>query len=161
MNSWEDFQSEFQLHIEFTIFSISGKRYNFIRIGSWGLKNPAATPKEIWSARDYSVPKLRVATISMNFSSKIGSFYECNNAPVREAEDSSGSSEDDAESTESEEAKAEEVVLSSNLFHPIELSQDDFPLLHSLGINKSYQINTLIQELLKLKGGNGVIEYKQ
>ena len=28
MNSWENFRSEFQLHIEFTIFSISGKRYN-------------------------------------------------------------------------------------------------------------------------------------
>ena len=161
MNSWEDFRSEFQLHIEFTIFSISGKRYNFIRIGSWGLKNPAATPKEIWSARDYSVPKLRVATISMNFSSKIGSFYECNNAPVREAEDSSDSSEDEAESTESEEAKAEEVVLSANIFPTIELSQEDFPLLHSLGINQTYQIDTLIQELLKLKGANGVIEFKQ
>ncbi len=129
MNSWEDFRNEFQLHVELTNFSISGKQYNFIRVGSWGLKHPAVTPKEIWSARDFSIPKLRIATIAMNFSSKVGLFYECNDAPVRAVEDSSmnsESNEDEAESTESEEAKAEEVVLSSNLFHPIELSQDGF-----------------------------------
>jgi hypothetical protein len=45
-----------------------------------------------------------------------------------------------------------------NLFPTIDLSQDDFPLLHSLGINKSYKINTLLPELVKLKCENGVIE---
>jgi hypothetical protein len=34
-------------------------------------------------------------------------------------------------------------------------------LLHSLGINKTYQINALIKELLKLKGKDGMIEYTQ
>ncbi len=34
-------------------------------------------------------------------------------------------------------------------------------MLHSLGINKTYQTNALIKELLKLKGKDGMIEYKQ
>jgi hypothetical protein len=54
----------------------------------------------------------------MNFSSKVGLFYECNDVPAREIEDSSTdskSNEYDTESTESEEAKAEEVVLPSNI----------------------------------------------
>jgi hypothetical protein len=54
----------------------------------------------------------------MNFSSEVGLFYECNDVPAREIEDSSTDSESneyDTESTESEEAKAEEVVLPSNI----------------------------------------------
>jgi hypothetical protein len=58
MNSWEDFQNEFKLHVEFTIFSISGKRYSFIRVGSWGPRHSAVTPKEIWACGHYSIPKL-------------------------------------------------------------------------------------------------------
>jgi len=38
---------------------------------------------------------------------------------------------------------------------------DRFSFLHSLGTNKSYQIHALIHKLVKLKGENCVMEYKQ
>jgi hypothetical protein len=69
MKSCEDFWSEFHLHVEFTLFSVSGKQYNFIRVGSRSIKNAAVRQKEIWCARNYSVPKLRITTIVMIFSS--------------------------------------------------------------------------------------------
>jgi len=153
------------LHVEFTPFSISGRHYHFIRLGSWSIKNPAVTPNEIWCARDYSVLELRIATISMIFSSKDGLFYECDDAPVREREckkdsikeSSDSSSEDKAEEVEA----AEKVLIPTNLFLSIQLCEASFSFLHSLGINKDYQINALIQELVNLKGETGVIEYKQ
>jgi hypothetical protein len=43
----------------------------------------------------------------------------------------------------------------------IDLCNDDLPFLNALGINKSYQINTLLQELVKLKSEKGVIEYQK
>jgi hypothetical protein len=43
----------------------------------------------------------------------------------------------------------------------MELSEQDFPLLHSLGINRESQINGLIQEIVKLRSEGGMIKYTQ
>jgi hypothetical protein len=54
------------------------------------------------------------------------------------------------------------VVLLILFFKFIDVPEHDFPLLHSLGINKTYQINTLLQELVKLKSSNdGVIKFRK
>jgi hypothetical protein len=86
----------------------------------------------------------------MGFSSKIRLFYSSNEvSATTEEEDSSTSSSNDEAKMRSMEMMSEEKA--SNLFPTIDLSPNDFPLLHSLGINKSYQINTSFQELVKLK----------
>jgi len=47
-----------------------------------------------------------------------------------------------------------------SMFESIDVPQHDFPLLHSLGINKTYQINKLLQELVKMKcGDDSVIKF--
>lgn len=81
------------------------------------------------------------------FPLRLGRFYECNDAPVSDKEDcsmNSKSSKYEDNNREGNETKAEEVVLLTNIFLTTELSQDDFPLLHSI-------------DLLKLMVGNGVI----
>jgi hypothetical protein len=43
----------------------------------------------------------------------------------------------------------------------IDLPQNEFPLLHSLGIIKKYQLNTIIQEIVKYNGSHQTIEFMQ
>jgi hypothetical protein len=74
MNSLEDFQNDFKLYVEFTIFSIYGKRYSFIRVGSWGPRHSAVTPKEIWASGHYSIPKLKIATVVIVFLLRLDYF---------------------------------------------------------------------------------------
>jgi hypothetical protein len=55
--------------------------------------------------------------------------------------------------------RPQHLLIFSNV--SLTVPQQDFPLLHSLGVNKSFQINGLIQEIVKLKSNNGVIQYTQ
>jgi hypothetical protein len=162
LKSWENFKHEFKLHIEFTTFQISSKRYNFIRVGSWYSKHPPVTPKEVWSAKvDYCVPRLRIATLTMNFASMIGKFYSEQKLPEDEVieESSVSSSDEDNKAVEKEVAEANDVAVPAKLFQCIDLPQQDFPLLHSLGIQKQYQFNALLQEIVKYSGN--VMEFMQ
>jgi hypothetical protein len=94
----------------------------------------------------------------MNFASKIGKFYSEQKDQV--IEESSISSDEDTNVVK-EVAEANEIAVPANIFQCIDLPQQDFPLFHSLGIDKTFQINGLIQKLVKLKSDNGVIQYMQ
>jgi hypothetical protein len=41
----------------------------------------------------------------------------------------------------------------------IDLPQNEFPMLHSLGIRKEYQLQAIIQEIVKYNGNNQSIEF--
>jgi len=95
----------------------------------------------------------------MKFSSKIGLFYNDSEGitPVTcEEEEDSSTTISDADDIETDKKTA-----ARDSFPTIDLSNDDFPFLNALGINKSYQINTLLQELVKLKSEKRVIEYQK
>lgn len=81
-----------------------------------------------------------------------------------EKEDNKKSTEDSSDSSsedKAEEVEAAEEVVPTNLFPSIQLCEAAFSFLHSLGIRKNYQIDALIQELVNLKGENGVMEQEQ
>jgi hypothetical protein len=165
IKSLESFKHEYQLHFEVTTFQIFEKRLKFIRLGSWSSNHPPKTPKEMWQSKvEYCAPRLRIATVTMQFASQVGKFYNCDQTP--EGEESSLSSPVDGGSVSS---SSSSISTSQNcssaidsIFEFIDLPEHDFPLLHSLGINKTYQINTLLQELVKLKGSDdGVIKFRK
>ena len=76
-------------------------------------------------------------------------------------ESSISSCKEDISIMEKEKAKPKETALPTNIFQCIDLPQQDVPLLHSLGIDETFQINALISEIVKLKSDNGVIQYTQ
>jgi hypothetical protein len=57
--------------------------------------------------------------------------------------------------------KTNEIEIPANIFQSIDLPPQVFPLLYSLGIDKTFQINGLVQKLVKLMSDNGVIWYMQ
>jgi hypothetical protein len=98
----------------------------------------------------------------MKFVSKIGKFYSMHKSIIKEEiEDSSISSNVEDNNMEKEVAKPNDIAVPTSIFQCIVLPQQDFPLFHSLGINKTFQINSVIQENRKLKSDNGVIQYTQ
>jgi len=132
------------------------------------LQSSASNPKGdvVVQKVQYRVPKLRIATVSMHFASKVGKFYIANE---ERAEDESDSAGDDVEDdVNDDEEVVEEVVqpdkeasLSNYVFQSVDLPSKDFPLLHSLGVNRESQINGLIQEIVKLRNEGGMIKYIQ
>ncbi len=77
------------MHVEFAPFSIFGRQYNFIRLGSWNSNNPIVAPKEIWCANgDFFVL-----------------FYEHSSVPIRETEDNKKITEDSSDSGSEEKPK--------------------------------------------------------
>jgi len=176
IKSLESLKHEYQLHFELTMFQAFNKRHKFIRVGSWGCNHPPKMPKEIWQSKgEYCVPRLRISTVTMRFALQVGKFYNDDETP--ECDESSLSSPADGGSVSSSSSsistsqklldveKKEATRCSSaidSIFEFIDVPEHDFPLLHSLGINKTYQINTLLQELVKLKGSNdGVIKFRK
>jgi len=164
--SWDHFKHEFKLHVEFTTFQFGNKRNPFIRVGSWDCYHPPVTPNDIWSMKkvQYRVPMLRIATISMRFASKVGKFYTNDVEVVKEETSEDEININDASHKEGEDVNEEvekKASLPSDLFQYMELSEQDFPLLHSLGINRESQINGLIQEIVKLRSEGGMIKYTQ
>jgi hypothetical protein len=74
LTAWENFITEFKLPAEITTFSISSKQCFYIRLGSWKEKtHPQVTPLVIWKKAchdgSYSLPKLRISSLSMRFAS--------------------------------------------------------------------------------------------
>ena len=161
MNLWDKFRHEYRLHIEVTPLHVP-KKYCLVRVGSWSAWHPSIIPKDIWGGIHCEIPKLRIAKVVMNFSSKIGKFYnesEGISSGVCEEEDSS--SNDTASDVELDEMESKTVAEPFDVFPTIDLPNEHFALLNSLGLNKSYQINELVQEVVKLKSENGIIEYEK
>jgi hypothetical protein len=74
--AWENFIAEFKLPAEITTFSISSKQRFYIRLGSWKEKtHPQVTSLVIWKKAchdgSYPLPKLRISSLSMQFTSDI------------------------------------------------------------------------------------------
>jgi hypothetical protein len=68
--AWDNFIAEFKLHAEVTNFSINGKQHFYIRLGLWKEKtHPPLMPLAVWKKAccegSYSVPKLRISSLSM------------------------------------------------------------------------------------------------
>jgi hypothetical protein len=167
MRSFENLRHEYQLNFELTTFQVIDKRHKFIRLGSWGCNHQPKTPKDIWQSKvEYCIPRLRIATVSMRFASQVGKFYvdEAHEAQKPEGDESSVSNHDDDGSSSSSvstiQKPSDTDVPIGLMFETIDVPQHDFPLLHSLGINKTYQINKLLQELVKMKcGDDSVIKF--
>jgi hypothetical protein len=97
----------------------------------------------------------------MNFASKIGKFYIEHKSMSEEAVEESSDSSSKEDISVMEKEMSNDKVVPANIFQCIDEMQQDFPLLHSLRIDKTYQINSLIQEIVKLKSDVGVIHYTQ
>jgi hypothetical protein len=61
----------------------------------------------------------------------------------------SSSDESDGENSSMKEKTSNETYLPAPPFTEL-LPETDFPLLHSLGIHKEFQLNTMIQEIVTL-----------
>jgi hypothetical protein len=97
----------------------------------------------------------------MNFASIIEKFYSEQKLPEDEVieESSISSNDEDTNVVEKEVAEANDIAVPAKLFQCIDLPQQDFPLLHSLGIKKQYQFNSLFQEIVKYS--RNVMEFIQ
>jgi hypothetical protein len=91
----------------------------------------------------------------MNFASIIGKFYSEQKLPEDEVieESSISSSNEDANVMEKEVAEANDIAVPAKLFQCIDLPQQDFPLLHSLDIQKQYQFNKAVYSLSHIPVG--------
>jgi hypothetical protein len=92
----------------------------------WDSRHPPGTPREIWSAKvDYCIPKLRIATLTINFASKIEKFYSdvislAEEAVEESSASSASSSDEEVESVrEKEVAKAIETAAPTDIFQCI------------------------------------------
>jgi hypothetical protein len=87
----------------------------------WDSRHPPGTPREIWSAKvDYCIPKLRIATLTINFASKIEKFYSDVISLEESSASSASSSDEEVESVrEKEVAKAIETAAPTDIFQCI------------------------------------------
>ncbi len=68
MNAWKDFIAEKRVDIKSTTFSISNRRWYFIRIGSWNkIRHPPKLPLSCWREKILA-PKLRISGLTKAFA---------------------------------------------------------------------------------------------
>ena len=160
-SGWESFIAEFKLSNELTTFQVGGKPRLLIQVGSWSGRYPAETPKVIWgNRRIYELPRLRIATATMAFASSIGNVdlpavippSDC--CDIESEMSSSSSSDESNDKSESSLMKEKCLPAPTAFIEPTDslLPETDFPFLHSLGIHRESQLNTIIQEIVKYRG---------
>lgn len=108
-DAWERFIAEHQLNLESTVFAIQKKKHLYIRVGCWSMdRHPNKTPDAIWKlAALYPVPKLRISTLAIRFSVRVGEFFSGTPSGVVDSSSSSGvSGGDGGMSSDSEEEQS-------------------------------------------------------
>ncbi len=171
---WEMFISEFDLPIEFTVVTLGNRSRHYLLLGSWRAdKHPKIIPAAIWKAclkeGEYNIPKLRISSISMRFTSEISeldlNLYGDDPSEMIDEVESSMSEEEDCDdsskisgSQHQAYSSNEECIASAAVSN---LSPTDFPLLSSLGIHTETHMDKLLQEVVKLSGRNKSVHYVQ
>ncbi len=166
--AWEALIAEYRLNNEITSFRCGDRVRIFVKVGSWSHRHPGITPESIWATKGaYRRPMLRISRLTMAFAAGIGNL-DCR-LPTSSGNDSD--SDDNSESVEgngsdgsTSDTGDDDVgkVHAVNIFGPsIELPKDEFPLLHSLGIQNESQLNSVIQEIVKYKRSHDAIEFTQ
>jgi hypothetical protein len=165
LRAWESFIAEYKLSNELTTFSIGGKQRIFLLVGSWSERQPAISPKAIWCSRStYVKPKLRITTLTLAFAVSVGKLElttttsACTNRSII---DSNSEKSDDSNSDSKSESDIanEEKNFRTGMMPSIHFDANDYPLLHSLGLQKEYQFHALLREIVKYKGST--IEFMQ
>jgi hypothetical protein len=73
LRTWEFFIAEYNLSNELTTFSIGGKQWLFLLVGSWSKRQPAISPKAIWCSQStYVKPKLCITSLTLAFAVLVG-----------------------------------------------------------------------------------------
>jgi hypothetical protein len=137
LGAWTDFIAEVQVDIECTTFAIEEKRLYCIRIGSWNkVMHPAKLPLTCWRER-LAAPKLRISVLTKAFAESVSHI----NISISADESDNNDNESNCDISDSGNdlideshgvAKDDAKLLSPS----IDLPQNEFPLLHSLGIYK-------------------------
>lgn len=123
-------------------FSVAGKHRIFIRAGSWSQFHPAITPKAIRSI----ILIWHLKLLLVVYSSPLPLLSMIATAIVT-----------------TKMASTERALKKRNLISifraPLSILKKEFPLLHSLGIQKKCQINTLLQEIVNYNCSNLCIKF--
>jgi hypothetical protein len=115
----------------------------------------------IWgNRRIYELPRLQIATVTMAFASLTGNMDLPAVIPPSDCRDiesemsSSSSSDESNDESESSLMKEKCLPASTAFIEPTDslLPETDFPFLHSLGIHRESQLNTILQEIVKYRG---------
>jgi hypothetical protein len=133
LHAWENFIAEYKLRNELTTFSVAGKKRILIRVGSRSQRQPAVTPKVIWSTRaSYEKPRLRISTLSMSFAAAVGNLdigttfpSDENDGSKSDASFSSSGNESDSSGTSIKRDTSKDICLLSPSIH---LPKNEFPL---------------------------------
>jgi hypothetical protein len=114
-----------------------------------------------WRER-LAAPKLQISVLTKAFAESVG---HMNVSVVADESDKdvnvSDSDSSDGESDLIDESHGVGKDDAKLLSPSIDLPQNEFPLLHSLGIIKEYQLHAIIQEIVKYNGSNQLIEFMQ
>jgi hypothetical protein len=154
--AWEDLFEEFKLDDEITTFSISGKQRIFIYVGSWSHRHPSDIPKIVCK-----LPKLCICTLTMAFASSIGKadipvpILPCSADAAMESSNNSSDHDNESVCDTSISDGNQNNVSTEDItsFPDILFDANQFPLLNSLCVQKEFQFNKLLGEIVKYKGG--------
>jgi hypothetical protein len=135
LGTWTDFISEARVDIEITTFAIEKKRLHFIRIGLWNkATHPAKLPLTCWRER-LAAPKLWISVLTKTFAESVGPM---NVGVVADESDKdynvSDSDSSDGDSDLIGESHGVGKDDAKFLSPSVDLPQNGFPMLHSLGI---------------------------
>jgi hypothetical protein len=123
--------------------------------------HPAKLPLTCWR-EGLAAPKLWISVLTKTFAESVG---RMNVSVVADEGDEdvnvSDSDSSDGESDLIDESHGVGKDDAKFLSPSIDLPQNKFPMPHSLGIRKEYQLQAIIQEIVKYNGNNQSIEFMQ
>jgi hypothetical protein len=132
-------------------------------MGSWSERQPAITPNAIWcNGSTYGKPKLHITTLTMAFAVSIDNLElttttsSCTDNTIIDHSSKSKDSNIDIDATSD---GNKEVEFSTVTMPSINFDPNEYPLLHSLGLQKEFQFHALLWEIVKYNGST--IEFTQ
>jgi len=166
-DKWDNFKGEFKIDIELAEVTLNYKHWLYLRVGSWRKgSHPHISVAAIWKSAiqrgGYPIPKLRISALIMRFASAIGDLqFNLDLNDDSENDSKSGTeSKNESENESISSSKIEiatcksvdqprDAALSVDVANNSDLSVQEFPLLHSLGIHSEKHMDALIREVVK------------